>query len=155
MEEVSEWIPFNNEKVLIVDDNMVNIIITTSLLHAWNLQVDIASNGLEAIRKVLVDQYNLVLMDIDMPVLNGGDAAKHIRRLGNQFDKLPIVAFSALDSVDIDTHVAGASMNGYVKKPFDRKQLYQAVHMHITKSKQQHLNEGNADGTMFDNLNQN
>jgi CheY-like chemotaxis protein len=134
MEEAKEMKPFNNERVLIVDDNVVNIIITTSLLHAWNLQVDIASNGLEAIRKVLVDHYNLVLMDIDMPVLNGGDAAKHIRRLGNQFDQLPIVAFSALDTGIIDSHVAGSAMNGYIKKPFDRTQLYETVRDHLVKA---------------------
>jgi CheY-like chemotaxis protein len=116
--------PFNNEIVLLVDDNPVSILLVKSLLKRWHLQVDVAANGLEAIKKVLTNKYDILLMDLNMPVLMGSDATKQIRRMGNRYNKLPIIAFSAMDISVIEQSLADAGMNSYISKPFTPETLH-------------------------------
>lgn len=116
--------PFNQQKVLLVDDNLVTILLAKKMLNNWNLNVDVATNGLEAVRKVLITSYDILLMDLNMPELKGAEASKFIRRMGNQFDKLPILAFSALDVSVIEESVYEGSMNSFISKPYAPQQLY-------------------------------
>lgn len=116
--------PFNRQRILVVDDNMVTIILTVSLLRAWNLEVDVAGNGLEAIRRSLIKPYDLVLMDLDMPVMMGVDATRQIRRIGEAFSHVPMLAFSALDAMTIQKSIGEGGMNGFVRKPFTPEALY-------------------------------
>lgn len=106
-------------RVLMVDDNPVNLTIGARLLEAAGLTVDLATNGEEALEKFAARHYDLVFMDIQMPLMNGLDAARHIRRNSG----VPIIAMTAnvLES-DRDGCMA-AGMSDFIAKPFRQADL--------------------------------
>lgn len=110
----------DNKKILIVDDNRLNIIVTQKILEAENAIIDSACNGLEALEKVKVTDYDLILMDIHMPVLNGYKATEEIRKFNS---KIPIFALSGelLDEVKVDLNYYG--LNGLIIKPYEPNYL--------------------------------
>ncbi len=110
-------------RVLVVDDNALNLLITRKLLTRWNATVETADDGLDAVAKTRAGHeqaqpFGLVLMDIQMPNLDGFGASRAIRR----FDEtVPIVAMSA-DALT-DDELTSNRMNGFVLKPFEPTQL--------------------------------
>ena len=111
-------------RVLLVEDNEINREFASELLSAEGVVVQTALNGLEAFERVQEQYFDVVLMDIQMPVMNGFDATRRIRALatepGNErFATLPIVAMSALAMAhDVENGLA-AGMNEHVSKPID------------------------------------
>lgn len=112
--------------VLLVEDNDINQIIAREMLQHAGLQVDIARNGQEALQQVLAKAYALVLMDIQMPIMDGLTAAEKIR--GHfSYQQLPIIAMTAnTSSEDIERSLA-AGMQDHLSKPIDEKLLIQAL----------------------------
>lgn len=113
-------------RILVVDDNVYNQIIIHELLGKLKCKVDVVNNGVEAIQKVMNDRYDLVLMDIQMPYMNGYETTRRIRL---EFDEntLPIIGMSA--NV-MDTQIEQgleAGMNAYVTKPLDIEAFYQKI----------------------------
>ena len=111
-----------NAKVLVVEDNEMNQILMDELLKKYNLNVDFVMNGEEAIVKVFEVEYDLILMDINMPVLNGLDTTKFIRASGNI---VPIIALTANALEGDEERFLRVGMNDYLAKPlvyedFDR-----------------------------------
>ncbi len=78
--------------LLLVEDNLINQKVTINFLAKWGLSVDIADNGQIAVDMVQQKNYDIILMDLQMPVMNGIDATKVIRKMGGQFKKVPIIA---------------------------------------------------------------
>ncbi|MDR2405158.1 MAG: PAS domain-containing protein [Deltaproteobacteria bacterium] len=112
-------------KILLVEDNEVNQLVASKILSNAGLNVTIASDGQKAVDFVQKDQYDLVLMDIQMPVMDGLTAAKTIRSLG--FDALPIVAMTA-HAMSSDRELSfQAGMNDHVNKPINVKELFQTL----------------------------
>jgi signal transduction histidine kinase/CheY-like chemotaxis protein len=110
--------------VLVVEDNEINQNIVTRLLKKWNAVTDTAENGKIAVQKVMEKQYQLVLMDLHMPEMNGYDAARQIRGMeGEYYKKLPILAVTASVFADDRRKICAAGMNGYVLKPFHPVEL--------------------------------
>lgn len=111
-------------KVLLAEDNEVNAMVFASFLEEWGCEVTIVPNGEEAVSSFLRNQYDLVLMDIYMPVLNGKEAIRRIRSNGSQ---IPIIALtaSALEMDYRDALEAGA--NSYLQKPIVGAQLYAMI----------------------------
>lgn len=104
--------------ILVVDDNAINISISIRLLERLGCKVDVAVNGLEAFEKTLEKAYDVIFMDIQMPVLNGYEAAKKIKAQGLS-KSTPIVAMSANKLDDEEIAVMTDSLN----KPFNHEQL--------------------------------
>jgi len=123
---------FGDRKLLLVEDNEINQQVAEAVLSDVGFNIDIAENGLEALRAVQGSDYDAVLMDIQMPVMDGLEAARQIRALGGVYAELPIIAMTAHAlSGDEDKSLA-AGMNGHVTKPIDPAMLYQMLARWVT-----------------------
>ena len=114
----------NNIKILLVEDNKINTIIAKKMLTNWNSEVDVAENGEIAIEKHQANIYHIILMDLQMPVMDGIKATEIIRQTDTQ---TPILALTASALFDVKENVKEAGMNGYVSKPFNPDELYTQI----------------------------
>jgi signal transduction histidine kinase/CheY-like chemotaxis protein len=113
-------------KVLLVEDNDLNQEVATELLRGAGLVVDVADNGQIAVDKVQAARYDIVLMDMQMPVMDGLSATRIIRQMP-QFKSLPIVAMTA-NAMQADREACrDAGMDDYVTKPIEPRELFQAL----------------------------
>ena len=110
-------------KVLVVDDNKINLTIAEGLLLPLKLQIDTADGGQEAIDKVMANEYDLVFMDHMMPEIDGVDATKQIRAAGEGSHQPVIIALSANVMGEAKTLFVEAGMNDFVAKPIDVRKL--------------------------------
>ena len=120
---------FSGKKVLLVEDNMLNAEITTEILQDEGFIVEHASNGqmaVDFIKEKGLESYDVVLMDIQMPVMNGYEATKIIRELYPK-SKTPIIALSANAFQEDKEQSLAAGMNDHVAKPIDMKQLLAVI----------------------------
>ncbi|MDR1309683.1 MAG: response regulator [Deltaproteobacteria bacterium] len=118
--------PIAGARILLTEDNEVNQLVASRILNNAGFRVDIAKNGLEAVQMVQDQKYDLVLMDIQMPEMDGLTAARTIRALPGQ-DALPIVAMTAhAMSGDRELSLA-AGMNDHVSKPINISELFTAL----------------------------
>ena len=118
--EVSEILPASNTRILLAEDNAANQMIIKSILECANLKVDIVANGREAVEAVSNIPYDIVLMDISMPEMDGMTATRNIRALPGEVGKLPIVALTAHALSEDKQRFLAAGMNDYLSKPIDR-----------------------------------
>ncbi len=109
-------------RVLLVEDSPINQEVALSLLEGVGLRVDVADNGALAVDKVGQADYDLVLMDMQMPVMDGLEATRTIRNLGHR--RLPIVAMTANAFGEDRQLCLDAGMNDHVSKPVDPAMLY-------------------------------
>jgi PAS domain S-box-containing protein len=110
-------------RVLVVDDNAVNLRVATLMLRRMGYQVDEAGEGEAAVAAAGVTRYDAILMDCEMPVMDGYAAAAAIRRLGDGFGQVPIVALTAsVMKADVERALA-AGMDSHVAKPIDPAKL--------------------------------
>jgi len=112
-------------RVLLVEDNDFNQQVATELLADMGLTVELAENGAIAVDKVKAGQYDLVLMDMQMPVMDGVTATREIRKLGH--DRLPILAMTANAMQADRDKCLEAGMNDHLAKPIDPDQLENAL----------------------------
>ena len=114
-----------NLKVLVVEDIALNQLLMRTLLDDFGFECDIASNGKIAIEKLLAKSYDVILMDLQMPVMNGFEATEHIRNTMNSI--IPIIALTAdVTTVDL-AKCKAVGMNDYLAKPVDERLLYSKI----------------------------
>jgi len=106
-------------RILLAEDNKVNQLLATSLLTKAGHRVDVAANGIEAVHAVVHREYDVVLMDMQMPEMDGLEATRRIRALPAEVSQIPIVAMTANAMVEDRIRCEQAGMNGYVSKPID------------------------------------
>ncbi|CAH8283857.1 signal transduction histidine kinase [Mariniflexile fucanivorans] len=139
--KVGKIVPLNTGyKILVVEDNKINQIVTKSLLKKANFECDVVENGLECIEAVSKNSYDLILMDINMPVMDGNEATKQIRKTNVE---IPIIALTAadIDEVKKNLHVIG--YDGIITKPFDNFEFFQVINAHIQGNKTKFKPSGN------------
>ena len=119
-------------RVLLVEDNAINRQVAGEILEGVGLVVDIAENGAIAVQKVSESPYDIVLMDIQMPEMDGYQAARRIRA-DDRFKNLPIVAMTAHAMTGDHEKSLASGMNDHVTKPIDKKQLFTALTKWIPK----------------------
>lgn len=131
MNERSYNIP-GNRKILLVEDVELNQLLASKIIESWGVHVDIARNGRVAVEMVTNEMYDLVLMDIQMPEMDGLEATRHIRNMQDSNKAtVPIVALTAnVLKGDGDRYLA-AGMNGYLSKPFDDKKLFNIISLNL------------------------
>ncbi|AWV99094.1 response regulator [Arcticibacterium luteifluviistationis] len=116
--------PLEGKTVLLVEDVKFNVLVAQRMIEAWGMKVDLAENGQIAVGKVGETTYDVILMDLQMPVMDGFTATKNIRKMGITTS---IVALTASVSVDSQTEVINCGMNDYLTKPFNPKDLKRAL----------------------------
>ncbi|MEZ0259456.1 MAG: ATP-binding protein, partial [Alphaproteobacteria bacterium] len=116
--------------ILLAEDNKVNQQIALRLLGGKGHSVDVAENGLIAVRMVQERPYDMVLMDVNMPIMSGLEATQKIRELGGRFGTLAIIALTASVMEEYIQQCFDAGMNDYVAKPFAPRALYAAMARH-------------------------
>lgn len=110
--------------ILLVEDNKINRTIVKEMLQSDGIQVSEAHNGLEAVKAVEVTDFDAILMDVSMPVMNGVDATEHIRASGS---KVPILGLTAHALEEEKARFLAAGMNICLSKPIARKSLVKAM----------------------------
>lgn len=139
-------------RLLLVEDNDVNVMVISKYLDKWGVAYDVAGDGVEAVEMVQQQEYELVLMDLQMPGMDGYEASSTIRELDDtKYKQLPIIALSASARFDYKERMEVAGINDFVNKPFNPKELYNKIayysrsiaheEHHIAKSKQSHSDQ--------------
>jgi PAS domain S-box-containing protein len=124
-----------NTRILLVEDNDINRLYAGSILKMWGCIFDTAENGQVAVDKQKQNQYDLVLMDIQMPIMDGFEATRLIRKEEGQKGKVPIVALTAnATKRDIDKCMA-EGMNDCLTKPFTQDDLLKILNKHLVDQK--------------------
>lgn len=115
-------------RLLIVEDNAINVLLMKNFMKQWNVQYDLAENGRIAFEKVQQTDYDLILMDLQMPEMDGYEATHHIRSLPDEkYHRLPIIALTASAMMDIKDIAFTVGMNDYISKPFSPAELYAKI----------------------------
>ncbi|KAA5824152.1 response regulator [Algibacter amylolyticus] len=126
-------------RILIAEDNKINQIVTGNLLKKENFQYDIVENGLEALKAFKNNTYDLILMDINMPLMDGNEATLKIREFNNQ---IPIIALTASSKDELMLNKLDKGFDDIITKPFDNDLFFNTINKLIEISK----TKGNDDG---------
>ena len=113
--------------ILLAEDNMINAMLATQVLTRKGFTIDHVVNGELALEALEKRQYDVVLMDIQMPVMNGINTSKAIRELSGIKSRIPIIAMTAHSLVGEMQNCYSAGMNSYVTKPFKPNELCTAI----------------------------
>ncbi|MCB0409226.1 MAG: response regulator, partial [Flavobacteriales bacterium] len=114
----------NNKNVLLVEDNMLNQMVATKFLESMGLKVCVANNGQEGVDHLQNSDFDIVLMDIQMPIMDGYTATHFIRKsIKGKKSKTPILAMTAHAISGEKEKCLGAGMNDYIAKPLKREHL--------------------------------
>jgi PAS domain S-box-containing protein len=124
-ETVSDIGILQHKKILLVEDNEMNRLVATTVLNNYGALVSEVVDGWEAVKAVKQDHYDLVLMDVQMPVMDGFEATRLIRQ--NGYHQLPVVALTANAIKGEYEKCMQAGMNGYVSKPFEEEELIKTL----------------------------
>lgn len=130
----------SNVTLLLVEDRKINRMVASKFLRRWGIEVDFAYNGLDAVEKVEQKQYDIILMDLLMPKMDGFDAARNIRKLKG-YKKTPIIALSASTLSQEREKAFAVKMNDFVSKPFNPNELYHKIVKYANKSSAVALND--------------
>jgi len=113
--------------VLLVEDNDINRLYAKSILKNWNCVTDTAENGLVAVERIKNQEYDVVLMDIQMPVMDGYETTKAVRLMDGPQRNVPIIALTANATKADVAKCMAAGMNDYLPKPFTPDDLYKKL----------------------------
>ncbi|WP_138429755.1 response regulator [Fodinibius saliphilus] len=144
-EEEKEEKAFLSEdmKILVAEDNEINQMVATKILEKEGLDVEIVENGLEAVKAVKENDYAFVLMDIQMPEMDGYDATRAIREMEEETGKhIPIIALTASAMEEDRKLCLDAGMDDYVPKPVDREYLMKALKRTLTQGNTSQVTTG-------------
>jgi signal transduction histidine kinase/FixJ family two-component response regulator len=118
----------NSISVLVIDDNKVNQRVAALTIQKWNAKVDVADNARIAFEKLNAKKFDLILMDVTMPDIDGFEATRHIRKkMPAPISKTPIIAMTASALIGDRERCLDAGMDEYVSKPFNPEELYDKI----------------------------
>ena len=123
----------NGARILLVEDNILNQEVATEILKSAGAIVDIAGNGMRAVEAVMGFHYDIVLMDLQMPVMGGYEATGLIRS-NEKYKDLPIIAMTAHAMAGAKEECLAAGLNDYVSKPIEPQQLFSVIRKWIKRA---------------------
>lgn len=127
---------FQGLKVLLVEDNDINRLYALNILKKWNCQIEGAENGYIALEKLKSNDYDIILMDIQMPIMDGYEATKKIRGSFNEPKKdIPIIALTANAIKGDNEKCFEVGMNDYLSKPFQPEDLFKVLSKYAQEKK--------------------
>jgi CheY-like chemotaxis protein len=119
--------------ILLVEDNDVNVLVAKKIMRNWDVHITHAANGREAVNLVIQQAFDIVLMDLQMPVMDGYEAATTIRKAGFSPEKLPVIALTASAMLSEKNQALEAGMNDLVTKPFNPTELYMKLKKYLDR----------------------
>lgn len=125
---LNQYVGLQGARILVVDDNALNRNVASKLLTNWQVKVDTAENGLEACKKVQLAPYDIILMDLYMPVMDGFEAIAQIKHYGI---KTPIIALTGSKLTEEENKMMDLGVHDYVTKPFNPQELYKTILEHL------------------------
>lgn len=128
LEEIPTDVDLSDIHILLVDDNLLNQRIARFDLDNWKIVTDTSNDAKDAIEKLKLKNYTLILMDISMPEMDGLEATKYIRaNFGEDKKNIPIIAMTASSGAGEEERCIAAGMNDYIAKPFNSLNLYSKI----------------------------
>ncbi len=119
--------------ILVAEDNKLNQHVVKRFLAKWGADFDIVENGQEAVDKFAEKHYDIILMDLQMPIMNGYDASRLIKEKSDaEGRKIPIIALTASAHIDVKFKTRAIGMTGFLPKPFNPVQLYETIKEQIS-----------------------
>ena len=123
-------------KILLVEDNELNQLLAVKVFGKWDKQIDIADNGKIAIEKITNTDYDIILMDIQMPEMDGNELTNHIRTKMGEKSTVPIIALTAHATLEEEKRCLQNGMNDYLSKPYDFNVLLEKLYQNLNKNKE-------------------
>ncbi|HEX9019399.1 MAG TPA: response regulator [Anaerolineaceae bacterium] len=134
--------PLKRLRILLAEDNEINQKMTRVLLTRQGYAVDLASNGKEAVQAAQIGEYDLIFMDVQMPEMDGFEAAQEIRKLEQGQSHTPIIAMTAHALHGDRQRCVDAGMDDYVSKPLDPRKVFQAIERWTESGQRAHAQDG-------------
>jgi CheY-like chemotaxis protein len=119
-----------NIKILLAEDNVINQLVATKILEKWQSKVTVVDNGLNAVQAAKENDFDIILMDLDMPVMDGYESLSLIKAIKPQ---IPVIALTAASFDDMDNFLQKKGFNGVVQKPFVKDNLFYSI-MNLVES---------------------
>lgn len=123
--DLKESVHFIGKLILIADDNEVNVFVLKQYLQKWGANILVAGNGEEVIQALAAQPIDLILMDIQMPIMDGIEATRRIRNSSDKNNQVPIIAISAANELELKDSMKNEGMNDYITKPFIPEDLWE------------------------------
>ncbi|WP_159021517.1 response regulator [Formosa sp. L2A11] len=120
------------KKILVVDDNHINLLVTKKTLETHGILVDIATNGLESLEQVKHTDYDIILMDVNMPIMNGIEATNKIRKLNKP---VTIIALTAVTQDEEENRFEDAQFDDAIVKPYKMNDFLKTLASNLCKNK--------------------
>jgi PAS domain S-box-containing protein len=129
-------------RVLLTEDNAINVLVVKRYLQQWGIECDVAENGQIAVQAMWTKEYDLILMDLQMPVMDGYEASRQIRAMGgSKYGSIPIIAITASIIGDIKQSILASGMNTWISKPFNPAELFAIIKKYSKATiSEKHLN---------------
>nr|WKN36105.1 ATP-binding protein [Tunicatimonas sp. TK19036] len=134
-------------RVLLVEDNFVNQYVAARFIVKWQVELDTADNGADAVAKVQKNNYDLVLMDLQMPMMDGIEATKNIRVWETETNRVPTPIIALTASVESSTkdYVLSVGMNDFISKPFVPQELFSRMQHYLEREDERPIDSPLAD----------
>jgi len=127
--EISHHRNLSGIKLLLAEDNLMNQFFAKQLFSKWEIKTDVANNGLQAVELLKKNDYDIVLLDLQMPEMNGFEVVEIIRDMNSEVKNhnIPVIALTADISPDTKEKVSSSGMDDFVLKPFEQNELYSKI----------------------------
>lgn len=120
-----------DKKILLVEDNDLNQLLAIRVFEIWDKEIDIADNGKTAIEKIENNNYDIILMDIQMPEMDGNELTHYIRTKMTEKSTIPIIALTAHATLEEEKRCLQNGMNDYLSKPYDFDILLEKLYLNL------------------------
>jgi CheY-like chemotaxis protein len=128
----SPYMETKNPNVLLVDDDEINQLVASTFLRKWNVDVTVAKDGGKALELIKKKDFQLIMMDLHMPEMDGEECTRRIRAMEDPyFRNIPIILFSASGAIDSIQHVRELGMTDFMSKPFRQEELKDKISAYI------------------------